>query len=70
MLTAPVILASDLLTTPPLVRAEFQQGHDSAHVLRFDENNHASPIGVVTAVLAACECLPEIIDEFEGMECF
>jgi hypothetical protein len=30
----------------------------------------ASPIGVATAVLAACECLPEIVDEFEGMECF
>jgi hypothetical protein len=34
------------------------------------ELSHASPIGVVGAVLAACECLPEIIDEFEGMECF
>jgi hypothetical protein len=25
---------------------------------------------VATTVLAACECLPLIVDEFEGMECF
>jgi hypothetical protein len=31
---------------------------------------HASPIAVPTAILAACECLPEIVDEWEGLECF
>jgi hypothetical protein len=31
---------------------------------------HVNPWAVATAVLAACECLPEIVDEFEGMECF
>jgi hypothetical protein len=37
--------------------------------ISIEELAHASPIGVATAVLAACECLPLIIDEWEGMEC-
>jgi hypothetical protein len=55
MLTAPVVLATILSTSPSLARAEFEQGPDSAHVLAFDESNDVAA---------------EIVDEFEGMECF
>jgi hypothetical protein len=34
------------------------------------ELSHASPIAVPTAILAACECLPEIVEEWEALECF
>lgn len=29
----------------------------------------ANPIGIASAVLAACECLPLLVDEFEDIEC-
>jgi hypothetical protein len=28
-----------------------------------------SPFAIVSAVLAACECLPLLVDEFEDIEC-
>jgi hypothetical protein len=30
---------------------------------------HANPWAVVSAVLAACSCLPELVEEFEDIEC-
>jgi hypothetical protein len=30
---------------------------------------HANPIALASAVLAACECLPLLVDEFEDIEC-
>jgi hypothetical protein len=30
---------------------------------------HANPLALASTVLAACECLPLLVDEFEGMEC-
>lgn len=30
---------------------------------------HANPFAIVSAVLAACECLPLLVDEFEDIEC-
>jgi hypothetical protein len=30
---------------------------------------HANPIANASAVLAACECLPLLVDEFEDIEC-
>jgi hypothetical protein len=30
---------------------------------------HANPWAVVSAVLAACSCLPELVEEFENIKC-
>lgn len=64
MLTAPVVLATTLSTSPPLARAEFEHGPDSAHVLAFDENNDVA----AEIVLWRVDNRPRI--GFEGMECF
>lgn len=30
---------------------------------------HANPIAIASAVAAACECLPLLVDEFQDLEC-
>jgi hypothetical protein len=38
-------------------------------VMAVVEIAHANPIALASAVLAACECLPLLVDEFEDIEC-
>jgi hypothetical protein len=38
-------------------------------VMAVVELAHANPIGIASAVAAACECLPLLVDEFQDLEC-
>lgn len=74
--TEPAIIAtrlaavSDLLATQqPLVERSWLECGAYAPIAAA-ELAHANPLGIPTAILAACKCIPKIIDEFEGMECF
>lgn len=61
---------SDLLAVdqPLIERSWLECGAYAA--IAAAELAHANPLGIPTVILAACKCIPEIIDEFEGMECF